>query len=90
MGKTEKTTTDLLNEANDTIDELRKTIDALAEADSQDRRCKYEPCPEGEHAEKTRGKILDYGAGLAQGLTTVGVIWLLYQQRVIWAASRLD
>jgi hypothetical protein len=68
------------------LDEAQKRIEELeAEAEGDpdaEPVCKYKSCPEEQHelAERQkRTRWLDYAAGLAQGLTTVGVIWLLIQ-----------
>ena len=86
-----KATGELVAEANDRIDELRKTIDALAEADAEERRCSYKSCPEEQReAERRiplRDKVLTWAAGIAQGFTAGAVIWLLYQQWAIWKAT---
>ncbi len=39
-------------------------------------RCKFQPCPDP-HPQRT--KWIDYAVGLAQGLTSLAVIWLLWK-----------
>ncbi len=84
------TTRELLAEANEAIHDLWTKIEELSEAADGERDCKYKSCPE-EQAElkeqMKRTRWIDYAGGLGQGLTSVGVIWLLYQQWVIWKAT---
>ena len=82
-----KTPRELLGEANETIDELRATIEELTEAGEGELHCKYEPCPDQRPGASKRAKALDYLSGISQGLTTVAVIWLLTRE---YAADLLE
>ncbi len=76
----------LLDERDARIQELEAETDTETEP-----VCKYKTCPEEQREAELRvplrEKVLTWAAGIAQGFTAGAVIWLLYQQWVIWKST---
>ena len=61
----------------DELAELRELREALDNPDAA--RCKYKPCPI-DHSATLRTKLIDYAVGFWYGLTTLAVIYLLWER----------
>ncbi len=70
------------------VDAADKIIASLGDDDDDEPICKYKTCPEEMQEFERKTKWLDWVAGLSHGLMGVAVVWLLWQQYVIWEATK--